>query len=101
MLLGKDLDTSVQNYINAMRKVGGVVNTAIVMAAANGIVAAKDPALLAQHGGYIEISKGWVKSLFHWMGYVKRKNSNAGKITVAHFQEVQEEFLAFSCIGYL
>ena len=34
LLLGKDLDTSVQNYINALRKVGGVVNTAIVMAAA-------------------------------------------------------------------
>ena len=28
------------------------------------------------------------------MGYVKRKCSNAGKITVARFQEVQEEFLA-------
>ena len=37
-LLGK-FDIS-QDYINAMRKVGGVVNTAIVMAAANGIRAA-------------------------------------------------------------
>lgn len=66
LLLGKDLDTSVQNYINAMRKVG-VVNTAIVMAAANGIIAVKNPALLTQHGGHIEISKGCIKSLFYRM----------------------------------
>ena len=94
LLLGKDLGTSVQNYINSLRKVGGVVNTAIVLAAANGIVAAKNPGLLTSHGGHIEISKGWVKSLFQRMGYVKRKSSNACKVTVACFQEVQEEFLA-------
>ena len=44
LLLGQELDKSVQDYINAMRKVGGVVNTAIVMAAANGIIAARSPA---------------------------------------------------------
>ena len=52
LLLGKDLDTSVQNYINSLRKVGGVVNTAIVLAAANGIVAAKNPGLLTSHGAW-------------------------------------------------
>ena len=64
------------------------------MAAAEGIVAAKNPSLLVAHGGHIEITKGWVKSLFHRMGYVKRKGSNAGKVTVSHFQELQEVFLA-------
>lgn len=73
LLLGKELDTSVQNYITSLRKVGGVVNTVIVMAAANGRVAAKNPALLTQHDGHIEISKGWAKSLFQRMGYVKKK----------------------------
>ena len=94
LLLGKDLDACVQDYINALRKVGGVVNTTIVMAAANGIIAAKNPALLAQHGGHIEITKAWAKSIFQRMGYVKRKCSNAGKITVGCFKELQEEFLA-------
>jgi hypothetical protein len=28
------------------------------------------------------------------MGYVKRKGSNAGKLTISHFKEIQEEFLA-------
>ena len=75
-----------------MRQAGGVVNTTIVMAAAKGIVATKNSALLVEHGGHIEISKPWVKSLFNRMGYVKRKGSNDGKITVSHFKQVQEEF---------
>ena len=41
LLIGQELDKSVQDYINAMREVGGVVNTAIVIAAANWIVAAQ------------------------------------------------------------
>ena len=72
LLLGKDLDTCVQDYINALRKVGGVVNTTIAMAAANGIIAARNPALLVQNGGHIEITKAWAKSLFQRMGYVNR-----------------------------
>ena len=95
LLLGQELDKSVQDYINTMRKVGGVVNTAIVMAAANGIIVAKSPALLTQHGGHTDITKAWAKSLLKRMGYVKRKCSNAGKISVAHFEEVQEVFLAY------
>lgn len=79
LLIGQELDKSVQDYINAMREVGGVVNTAIVIAAANGIVAARSPALLTQHGGHIDITKAWAKSLLNQMGYVKRKCSNAGK----------------------
>ena len=62
-----------------MRKVGGVVNTLIVMAGAHGIVSARNPALLVEHGGHIEFTKAWAKSLLKRMGYVKRKCSNAGK----------------------
>ena len=72
---------------------GGVVNTSIVMAAAEEIVVAKNPSVLVAHGGHIEITKGWFKSLFHRMGYVKMKGSNAGKVTVPDFQELQEVFL--------
>lgn len=73
---------------------GGVVNTAVVMTIARGIVTAKKPFLLIEHGGHIDITKLWVKLLFHRMGYVKRKWSNAGKVTVSQFQQVHEEFLA-------
>lgn len=94
LLLGVELDKSVQDYINALRVAGGVVNTAIVQAAAVGIIGARDPGLLREHGGHIEITKAWAKSLLKRMGYVKRKGSNAGKITVSQFKEIQEEFLA-------
>ncbi len=30
------------------------------------------------------------------MGYIKRKGSNAGKLNVSQFKEIQEEFLADS-----
>ena len=91
MLLGKDLDTCVQDCINALRKVGRVVNITIAMAAANGIVAARNPALLVQHGCHIEIIKRGQSNYSREWAVLKE---NAGKVTVAHFEEVQEEFLA-------
>ena len=38
LFIGAELDTSVQEYINALRVAGGVVNTSIVQAAALGII---------------------------------------------------------------
>ena len=48
------LDKAVQDYITSIRAVGGVVNTAIVMADAGG---AQDLVSLMQHGGHIELEK--------------------------------------------
>ena len=64
------------------------------MAAAEGIVASRDQGLLAQHGGHIQITKTWARSLLTRMGYVKRKCSNAGKVAVPRFLELQGDFLA-------
>ena len=72
LLLGQDLDKAVQEYIEATRAVGGVVNMAIVMAAAVGIVSSRDVTKLSSHGGYVNITKTWAKSLLKQMGYVKR-----------------------------
>ena len=94
LLLGQDLDKAVQDYVSAMRTVGGVINTAIVMAAAEGIVSAHDVAKLSSRGGHIHITKTWAQSLLNRMGYVKRKCSNAGKVSVTRFEEIQETFLA-------
>ena len=41
LLLGEDFDATIREFVQSLRKVGGVVNTSIVMAAAEGIVAAK------------------------------------------------------------
>ena len=64
------------------------------MAAAEGVISARDAGLLKEHGGHIDIMKTWAKSLSRRMGYVKRKCSNAGKVTVAQFEDVKEVFLA-------
>ena len=55
LLLGKELDESMQEYIKATRVARGVVNTAIVMAAAMGIVSLSDFMKLKSHGGHIEV----------------------------------------------
>ena len=94
LMLGKVIDTAVQDYVTAMRAVGSVVNTNICMAVAEGIVASRDQGLLAQHGGHIQITNTWARSLLTRMGYVKRKCSNAGKVAVPRFLELQGDFLA-------
>ena len=50
--------------------------------------------LLVEHGGHIELTKTWARSLLAQMGYVKRKCSNAGKLAVPRFSELQADFLA-------
>ena len=88
LLLGVELDQAVQEYITSLRAIGGVVNTAIVMAAAKGIVSTRDASKLTSHGGHIEITSTWAKSLLSRMGYVKRKCSNAGKVSTPLFKNV-------------
>ena len=99
LLLGEEMDGAVQEYIKSLRTTGAVVNTVVVMAAAVGIVAARDVTKLREYdghlyGGHIDITKSWARSLLNRMGYVKRKCSNAGKITVSEFDEVKDVFLA-------
>ena len=64
------------------------------MGAAKGIISAKNSSLLIKNGGHIEITNTWAKSLLKRMNYVKRKCSNAGKITQSCFAELKDVFLA-------
>ena len=73
LLLGKDLDLKVQAYIASLREAGGVVNTAIVIAAATGIVRRHNSNLLAANGGHIVLTKHWAHYMLQRMVYVKRK----------------------------
>ena len=88
LLLGQELDKAVQDYIEALRTAGGVVNSSIVVAAAIRIVGAKDASLLTSRGGSISITKCWAKSLLSRMKYVKRKCSNAGKVSLPNFERI-------------
>ncbi len=94
LLLAENLDGIVQNFIHETRKAGEVINTSVVVAMATGIIKAKQPSLLSENGGHLTISPSWTKSVLGRMGYVKRKCSNAGKVALAHFKVLKEEFLA-------
>ena len=63
LLLGVELDTLVQEFVNNLGAAGGAVNTTIVMGAAEGIVSYHDASKLSSHGGHIEITKSWAKPI--------------------------------------
>lgn len=50
LLIGQELDKSVQSFIESLRK---VVNTAIVLGATHGIISVRRPSQLREHGGPI------------------------------------------------
>ena len=94
LLLGSTLDDKVKEYITALRATAGVVNTAIVLAAAEGIVSATERSPLRQHGGSLVLTKAWAKSLLIRMGFVKRKCSTSAKLPVSEFEKRKEQYLS-------
>ena len=94
LLLGCELDQKVQHYIKTLRENGAVINTAIVLAAAHGIVASTDKSLLTENGGSISFGKNWAKSLLSRMNMVKRKGSTSCKADkIDNFDELKTDFL--------
>ena len=93
LLIGEKLDERVKHYICAVRDCGGVISTAITIAAATAIVRSEDRNLLSENGGHITLTKNWAKSLLYRMNFVKRRGSSAAKIMVKNFDEVKEQFL--------
>ena len=53
LLLGEELDKRVQAYLISMPESGAVVNTAITIACAVGVVKSHDSNLLECNGGHI------------------------------------------------
>ena len=83
----------MREYIKYLRECGGVVNTAVVIAAAEGIVMNKNANLLSCNGGGILLTKDWAKYLLKRMGMVKQKVNTKAKVTVEDFQTLKEQFL--------
>ena len=93
LLLGEELDQQVKAYLTSFREHGAVINTAIIIACAEGIVKSKDSNLLACNGGNISLTKDWAKSLMQRMGLVKRRPSTKAKLNVEYFEVVKLQFL--------
>ena len=89
LLIGEELDKHVQECITYKRSTGTTVNTAVVIACAEGILMHEDAALLTR----VNLSKGWAQYLLHRMGYVKRKATSKAKVSVENFAEIKADFL--------
>lgn len=69
------------------------MNTSIAVAAAEGLLLSRNRSLLIQFGGSISLNKPWAKSLLIRMGFVKRKATNAGKVSPTELESLKSEFL--------
>lgn len=85
MLLGDDLDKQVKEYVKYLREHGGVVNTAAVIAAAEGIIMNRIVNLLLCNSRGILLTKDWAKYLPKHMDTVKKKANTKAKVTVEDF----------------
>lgn len=93
LLLGEELDQYTRQYIAELRRLGGVINTEIVSAAAMGIVKNFDANLLKINGGHIVCGHEWAKGLLRRMGYVKRRANTKSKVTVEEFEALKAQFI--------
>ena len=93
LLLGKSLDDSIQQYVISLRENGGIINTAIVISGAKGLLKSMNRTMLVEYGGPATLSKGWAKSLLKRMNFTKRIGTTQAKITPEHFEELRLQFL--------
>lgn len=95
LLLGKRIDEKVKGYVYTLRESGAVVNSAVVIASAKGIIRKLDRTLLSDNGGHVDLTRGWAKSFLSRMGFVKRRvTTKSSRMTVENFNEIKEQFLA-------
>ena len=91
--LPEDITRELTEYIWTIRDNGGIVNTAIVIAAGTGMVKWKDPTLLECKGGYVTLKESWAKYQLNKMNYVKWTATTKCKVDVKNFEQVKGEYL--------
>ena len=94
LLIGEKLDGEVKAYIRAIRTMGGVVTTTIMIAAGKAIVSRADRSLLAENGGPVTLSKNWAKYLVYRLNFVKRRGSSTAKVTVQNYEELNSNLFS-------
>ena len=57
LLLGESIDNKIQQYLTKLRECGSVVNTAITIAGAKGIVLKIDKTQLVENGGHLNLTR--------------------------------------------
>lgn len=56
-LLGVHLENQLQMYLKIIKDEGGIVNSAVVIAAARGILKVSNPSALSENGGHITLGR--------------------------------------------
>ena len=92
LLLGEDLDKQVREYLVSLRENGAIINTAITIACAKGVLKNYDSNLLECNGGHILLIKHWAKYLMERMGFVKRRASTKANVSIADFDHFKAQF---------
>jgi hypothetical protein len=93
LMLGEDLDKQVRAYLTALRENGVVVNTAITIACAKGVVKCFNSNLLDCNGGHISLTKHWAKCLMERMEFVKRRANTKTNISLPDFERYKAQFI--------
>ena len=83
-----DLDGMVESYLRALSNRGDVINTTIANATAKALML-RNPGVI----GHIDIeSSVWARSLFHRVGFVKRRKTSA-KVDIPDSARKKIEYL--------
>ena len=72
---------------------GGGVNRSIVIVAAKGILACKNPTFLPENGGSLHLDRGWAQSFMKRMNLVKWKATKAARKIPPDFDSIKKDFL--------
>ena len=92
VLVGQRDGQTAKEYVKSLREVKTVVNSSIVVSAADGIVKSHDSGLLESNGGHIKCTKHWAKHFLSGMGYVNRKANTKASISDVSFEADKEEY---------
>ena len=85
LLLG-EFDSDVKMYIKALRKAGTPVSVPVVLAAAEGVITARNRSVLLKYGGHIKLGRPWAVSILRRMGFVQRRESTQTKAKLSDQQ---------------
>ena len=89
LLLGVKMDDMVKNYICKLRDKGCIINTAIVKAAARGLLMSEDKTRLQEFGGPATLTTAWSKSLLKRMNFTQRRGTTKASVSVGEFEKIK------------
>ena len=79
-LLVREFDSNVQMYIKALRNAGTPVSVPVVLAAAEGVITARNRSALLKYGGHIELGRPWAVSSYDGWALYNDKDPHRQKL---------------------